>query len=252
MKTSNNSILITGGATGIGYALAVSFLNSGNNVLICGRRESRLQEAKDKNPGLLTFVCDITKEKDRQALFDYVKKDFSSMNVLINNAGIQRNVNLTEGLDDLLNGEDEINVNLEAPIHLTLLFMSFLKNQNDPYIINVSSGLGFIPAVSMPIYSATKAALHSFSKSLRQQLINAKTNINVLEIIPPAVESELNLESRRKRGAKFDLTSAKYVEGIMPKIIANEDEIGYGFTEQVMNASHGELKERFKAMNSRM
>ena len=204
MKTSNNSILITGGATGIGYALAVSFLKSGNNVLICGRRDSRLHEAKNKNPGLQTFVCDITKEDERQALFKYVEMNFSSMNILINNAGIQRNINLTEGLDDLLNGEDEIKVNLEAPIHLTLLFMSFLKKQNNPYIINVSSGLGFIPAVNMPIYSTTKAGLHYFSTCLRQQLINAKTNVKVLEIIPPAVESELNLERRRKRGAAFD------------------------------------------------
>lgn len=251
MKTSDNYILITGGASGIGYALADAMAKRGNHILVCGRRKDRLLIAKNKNPDLQTFACDITKEKDRLALYDYVKSNFSEMNILVNNAGIQRDVTLTEGLEDLINGEDEIAVNLEAPIHLSLLFMSLLKQKSDSYIINVSSGLGFIPAVNMPIYSATKAGLHAFTKSLRQQLINTKSTVKVIEIIPPAIESELNSEGRKKRGSKFDLLPKDFIEGIMHKILSGENEIGFGFTENVMHASKKELDERFVAMNSR-
>ena len=252
MKLSNISILITGGATGIGYALAQYFLKEGYKVLICGRRKERLVHAKNKSPELETFQCDVTNEKDRHALFEYVKQNFPTMNVLINNAGIQRDVSLTEGLEDLLNGEDEIKVNLEAPIHLTLLFMPFLKQKNNSYIINVSSGLGFIPAVNMPIYSATKAGLHAFTKALRQQCINNKTNVRVIEIIPPAVDTELNPIGRQKRGSSFSTKPEEFVEGILKKLLEDDHEIGFGFTENVMHASHSELNERFKAMNSRM
>ena len=252
MKKSNNSVLITGGASGIGYSLAVAFLKSGNEVLICGRRLKKLTLAKNKNPSLKTFECDITKEEDRFKLMKYVKENFSNMNILINNAGIQRDISLTEGLDELLNGEDEIKVNLEAPIHLSILFTSFLKNKTgDSYIINVSSGLGFIPAVNMPVYSATKAGLHAFTKSLRQQFLNAKLGIKVIEIIPPAVDTELNQEGRAKRGIKFNISADEFVNGIMENLLADKPEIGYGFTEHVLKASKSELDERFKAMNTK-
>lgn len=252
MKSSNNAVLITGGASGIGYSLAKAFIEAGNEVLICGRRKDRLLEAQKKFPNLKILPCDITKEKDRSELVNYVKENFPKMNILINNAGIQRDVNLIDGLDDLLNGEDEIKVNLEAPIHLSLMFVPFLRNQKDSYVINVSSGLGFIPAVNMPIYSTTKAGLHVFTKSLRQQLINSKSDVKVIEIIPPAVVSELNPEGRKKRGSNFGTSSDEFVEAVMKQLFEDKEEIGYGFTEQVMNASKKELDERFIAMNARM
>lgn len=253
MNASNNAVLITGGATGIGYALAESFLKAGNEVLICGRRKDRLLRAQSKYPELKIFQCDVSKEKDRFDLLQYVKAHLPNMNILINNAGIQRDVNLIEGLDDILSGDDEIKINLEAPIHMCLLFIPFLRAQkNQQYIINVSSGLGFIPAVNMPIYSATKAGLHAFTKSLRQQLINSKTNIKVIEVIPPAVDTELNPEGRKKRGSSFGLKSEEFVDAVMKRLIEDKHEIGYGFSEEVMNASKKELDERFMALNARM
>ena len=252
MKSSNNAVLITGGSTGIGFSLAKAFIESGNDVLICGRRKDRLLLAQSKYPDMKILVCDITKEKDRFNLFNYVKEKFPKMNILINNAGIQRDVNLIDGLDDLLNGEDEIKVNLESPIHLCLMFLPFLRDKKDAYVINVSSGLGFIPAVNMPIYGATKSGLHAFTKSLRQQLVNSKSNVKVIEIIPPAVDTELNPEGRKKRGSRFNTSADEFVNAVMEQLYEDKFEIGYGFTDQVMNASKKELDERFIAMNSRI
>ncbi len=251
MNSSNNAVLITGGATGIGFSLAKAFIEAGNDVLICGRRKDRLLLAQSKFPDLKIFSCDVSKEKDRFELFNYVKQNLPNMNILINNAGIQRDVNLIDGLEDLLNGEDEIKVNLEAPIHLCLMFLPFLKEKKNTYVINVSSGLGFVPAVNMPIYSATKAGLHAFTKSLRQQLANSKSDVKVIEIIPPAVDTELNAEGRKKRGAKFNTSADEFVEAVMKQLFEDKHEIGYGFSEQVINATKKELDERFKAMNSR-
>ena len=252
MKSSNNAVLITGGATGIGFALAKVFIESGNQVLICGRRKERLLEAQRKFPEIKILVCDVSKETDQENLFHYVKDKFPDINILINNAGIQRNISLLNGIEDLQNGEDEIKINLEAPIRLSMMFLPYLTQKKDSYLINVSSGLGFVPAVNMPIYSATKAGLHSFTKSLRQQLLNAKSDVKVIEIIPPAVESELNLEERRKRGAKFNTSAEEFVEAVMKELLEDKLEIGYGFTEFVMNASKKEIDERFQTMNSRM
>lgn len=253
MNTSNNAVLITGGATGIGYALAESFIKAGSEVLICGRRKNRLMEVQKKYPKIKIFHCDISKEDDRKKLLEYVEENFPNLNILINNAGIQRDVNLINGLDDLLRGEDELKINLEAPIHMCILFVPFLLNKkSQTYIINVSSGLGFTPAVRMPIYSTTKAGLHVFTKCLRQQLINAKSSMKVIEIIPPAVESELNIEGRKKRGASFGTKADEFVAAVMKQLIEGKEEIGYGFTDQVMNASKKELDERFQSMNARM
>ncbi|MFW9929582.1 MAG: SDR family oxidoreductase [Candidatus Thorarchaeota archaeon] len=250
MKNSGNKVLITGGGTGIGLSLAVSFLEAGNDVLICGRRESRLKEAQEKYPKLDIKVCDVTKESDRKFLYEYVKTKFK-MNILVNNAGIQRDIDLTKGLDDLIHGEDEIIVNLSAPIHLSALFIPLLKETKDSYIINVSSGLGFVPAARMPVYCATKAGLHSFTKSLRQQLL--RTNIKVIEVIPPAVDTELNPEGRKKRGSQsFGVSADEFVSAIMKQILQDVPEIGYGFTEQVLKASKEELEQRFIMMNNRV
>lgn len=250
MKSSGNTILITGGATGIGYALAESFLKSGNNVIICGRRKERLLEAQKHYPELKIFQCDVSKDKDRKALLEYIKSNCNDMNILINNAGIQRDIDLTKGEQDLITGENEIAINLEAPIHLSAIFVPFLSTKKDPYIINVSSGLGFVPSARMPVYSATKAAVHAFSMSLRQQLL--KTSIKVIEIVPPGVDSELNKEGRAKRGGyTAGLSSKDFVSAIIDKIYKDELEIGYGFTEPFKTASREELDKRFQMMNSR-
>lgn len=196
MNIEGNTILITGGATGIGFALAEAFVKN-NEVIICGRRENKLKEAKDKIPELHTIKCDISKELWREMLYKEISSNFKDINILVNNAGIQRNVDFKKGIVDLLDEEDEITTNFIAPIYLTQQFIpDFLMKESA--IINVSSGLAFVPISFMPIYCATKAALHSYSLSLRHQLKN--TSIKVFEVIPPMVDTDLSKGRREERG----------------------------------------------------
>jgi len=197
MKITGNTILITGGATGIGLALAEAFIREGNQVIICGRREKTLQEAKSNLPSLHVRVCDVSKESERESLFQWVTTNFPSFNLLINNAGIQKEVDFRKGAVDLSGDEDEIDINLKAPIHLSQMFIPRLLQQRESAIVNITSGLAFTPLAVVPIYCATKAGLHSFSQSLRHQLRN--TSIKVFEIAPPIVDTELDRCARENR-----------------------------------------------------
>jgi uncharacterized oxidoreductase len=198
MRTKGNTVLITGGATGIGLSLAEEFVNANNEVIICGRRIQKLKDAKQKLPRIHTRVCDLSKEDDRASLHEWASATFPKLNILVNNAGIQRMIDFRQGPSELINGEDEVGINLVAPIRLSAYFIPQLANQKEAAIINVSSGLGFIPLSIMPVYCATKAALHSFSLSLRHQL--RSTAIKVFEVIPPTTDTELDHGARGKRG----------------------------------------------------
>ncbi len=250
MEISGNTVLVTGGATGIGYAFAESFLTAGSEVIICGRREGRLLEAQKKHPGLHIRACDVADEADRRTLVEWVTTKFSDLNVLVNNAGIQRDVDFTKGAGEFLAGENEIKINLEAPIILSGMLIPYLAGKKGAAIINVSSGLGFVPAARMPVYSATKAALHAFSMALRHQL--SKIGIKVFEVVPPGVDTELNPEGRAKRGNyKAGLTPEEFVAAVMLGLKNDVFEIGYGMTEGSIKASRAELDESFRRMNSR-
>ena len=250
MKTTGNTVLITGGATGIGYAMAEAFLAQGSQVIICGRREGRLREAKGKHPDLQTFTCDVATEAGRKALVDWATSHFKGLNVLVNNAGIQRDIDFTKGIDDFKAGPNEITINLEAPILLSGMLVPHLAGKPEAAIVNVSSGLGFVPAARTPVYSATKSGLHAFSMALRHQL--QKAGIKVFEVIPPAVDTELNPEGRARRGGfKVDLKPAEFVAAVMKGLASDTYEIGYGTTELSIKASRQELDESFRQMNSR-
>jgi uncharacterized oxidoreductase len=209
MKINNNTILITGGATGIGLALAKQFIANNNTVIVCGRRQEKLDEAKEILPSLVTINCDISKIEQRRELFKTCLEKYADLNILINNAGIQREIDFRKGEEDYLNGDSEIEINLEATFHLTALFTPHLLKQKESAIINVSSGLGIVPLVIVPIYSATKAALHSFSISLRKQLED--TTVKVFEILPPIVDTDLDRGARDKRGQTDKGISAEKV-----------------------------------------
>jgi len=250
MDISGNTILITGGATGIGYAIAESFLEAGNEVIICGRREERLLEAQKKHPEFHIKVCNVDEEADRRILVEWISANFSNLNILVNNAGVQRDIDFTKGISEFLSGENEIRINLEAPIVLSGLFIPYLTGKKEAAIINVSSGLGFIPAARMPVYSASKAGIHAFSMALRQQLL--KSGIKVFEVVPPAVETELNPEGRAKRGNfKVDLMPDEFVAAVMKGFKNNIFEIGYGMTAGLIKASREELDKSFQQMNLR-
>jgi uncharacterized oxidoreductase len=244
MKLSSNTILITGGGSGIGYGLAERFLKAGSRVIICGRDIIKLAEVKIKYPEVYTVRCDISSEKERIYLRREILDVFPDLNVLVNNAGIQQRINITEEPEwDLI--KKELEINLLAQIHLTALFIPHLKKAVDPAIMNVTSGLSFAPLASVPVYSTSKAGFHSFTLSLRHQLAN--TNIKVIEIIPPAVQTDLGGKGLHDFGTPLNEFSDAVIKGLEK----GKEEISYGFSANSSRASREELDEIFKRMNSR-
>jgi uncharacterized oxidoreductase len=243
MELAANTVLVTGGASGIGLALAERFLRAGSEVILCGRREEKLREAQAAHPGMKIRVCDVALEAERLALLDWAVRELPRLNVLVNNAGIQRRVQLTEP-EEWEDARQEIAINLEAPIHLSTLFVSHLSKQERPAILNVTSGLAFVPLASVPIYSATKAALHSFTLSLRHQL--AATPIQVIEIVPPAVNTDLGGPGLHTFGVPVD----EFAEAVMARLREGDLEIPYGFAAQSSRASREGLDVMFQRMNA--
>lgn len=194
MKLSERTVLITGGASGIGLAMAAELLARGNVVVVAGRSAGKLAQAKAQHPGLHTRACDVTREAARRELIDGVARDFPGFDVLINNAGVMGNWVLTDGEDDpdaaAAAIESEVATNLTAPMRLSALALPHLRARPAAAIVNVTSGIAFAPVADAPVYSATKAALHSFTKSLRHQL--AGTPVRVYELAPPTVESDMS------------------------------------------------------------
>lgn len=245
MNLAGNTVLITGGASGIGFALAERFVQAGSTVIVCGRRADKLTEAQQKLPGLHTRVCNIAVAAERVALLAWVRSEFPTVNVLVNNAGIQNRISLATDTESWETRQQEISINVDAPIHLSMLFINHLREQPDSAIINVTSGLAFAPAAFAPIYSATKAALHSFTLSLRHQLKD--THISVLEIIPPAVNTDLGGPGLHTFGVPVDA----FADSVMERLASGEIEVGYGTSEKNRLASRAELDAVFEQMNNR-
>jgi uncharacterized oxidoreductase len=229
MKLNGNAILITGGATGIGFALAEAFVKTGSEVIICARTEENLNQAKERLPQLHIKMCDISKEADCEELYTWATENFKDLNILINNAGIQRMIDFKKGTEDLLryraiDGEDEIGVNFRSLVYLTALFTPHLMKQKEAAIMNVSSGLAFRPMPMLPVYSATKAAVHTFSIALRHQLEG--TSVKVFELIPPMVDTNLDKGARKARGQTyFGITTDELVQSAMKAFETDEYEI---------------------------
>jgi len=189
MKATDNTILITGGSNGIGLELATQFLKLGNTVIITGRNLSRLNEVKKKFPDLTVFQSDAGNPADIKSLYENISKQFPGLNVLINNAGIMRKLNLHDTTMDLENINQEIAINLSGPVRMVNQFLPLLKKQQQAAIMNVSSGLAFVPFPISPVYSATKAGVHFYTQTLRIQLKN--TNVKVFELAPPLTNTDL-------------------------------------------------------------
>lgn len=202
MKMNSNTILITGGTSGIGFELATQLLRLGNTVIITGRDQSKLDLAKKKLPNVHTFQCDVSDPKSITDLFEKVTSQFSELNFLINNAGIMSKLNFLAKEVDLEDISREIEINLSGSIRMVKQFLPHLKAKKSAAIMNVSSALAFVPFPIFPVYCATKAGIHSFTQSLRIQLKN--TNIKVFELAPPAVQTPLieTLDSDDFEGVK--------------------------------------------------
>lgn len=243
MNLSGNTILVTGGASGIGLALAKRFLEHGNEVIICGRREDKLSEAKARLPQVITHACDVGEARSREDLAKWVIERFPNINMLVNNAGIQRRIDLTKSEGWPLT-KSEIEINLEAPIHLTQLFYPHFTTRGSAAIFNVTSGLSFMPLANVPVYCATKAALHSFTLSLRWQL--KETHVKVVEVIPPAVDTDLQAPGLHTFGANVD----EFADHVFNELENGSIEIAYGSAQTASQASRETLDEIYQNMNS--
>src|SRR6266487_4391385 len=191
MNLRNRTILVTGGSAGIGLAFALKFVELGNEVIVTGRRQAVLDEVKAKYPKLHTIQSDAANPAQISALAARVKADFPKLDVLMNNAGIMIHKNLKAPAADLAGLMTEVNINVGGVIGMTSAFIDILT-ANKGTLINVSSALAFVPLPSAPIYSASKAAIHSYTQSLRFQL--EETGIEVIELMPPAVKTDLTAD----------------------------------------------------------
>lgn len=191
MRLTDRTILITGGSAGIGLAFALKFLELGNEVIVTGRRQAVLDEVKSLHPGLHTIQSDIADPRQIAALAARVKADFPALDVLMNNAGVGAAMNLKTPANDLATLTSEVDINLGGVIRMTSALIDILTT-NRGTIINVSSGLAFVPLPSNAIYSATKAAVHSYTQSLRFQL--ETSGVEVIELMPPAVRTDMTDE----------------------------------------------------------
>ena len=239
MQISNNKILITGGASGIGLGLTERFIKEGNTVIVCGRRADVLKEVAAKHPTVITKVCDLSVESERVELFNWVKANHSDLTVLVNNAGIQKWVNVSDA-DFFKHAKEEIITNIEAPLHLTSLFVH-LKSLKT--IMNVTSGLAFAPLAKVSVYSATKAFFRSFTLSLRH-LLKSK-NIEVIEIIPPALNTDLGGKGLHDAAPPV----SEFITTIFEQLKEGKTELTFASSGTRANASAEELKKYFDMMN---
>ena len=239
MKLSNNKILVTGGASGIGLGLTERFLQENNTVIICGRRADVLKEVSDKHPSIITKVCDLSIETERMALYNWVLTNHPDLNMLVNNAGIQNWMNISD-TDFYSKAVTEINTNVLAPIHLTSLFIN-LKSLNT--VMNVTSGLAFVQLTKVPVYCATKAFFHSFSISLKHLL--KEKNIAVIEIIPPALNTDLGGKGLHDTQPPV----SDFINSIFQQMKDGKTELTFGFSEIMAKSNPEELQTVFNRMN---
>jgi uncharacterized oxidoreductase len=216
MKLEKRTILITGGTSGIGLELAKQLLQRRNTVIVTGRNQERLDTANRELTGVHTFKSDVSDPNEIAALHDSVIAQFPALDTLINNAGIMRSLNLNQDRD-LNDVTREIEINLSGPVRMIQQFLPHLKTRKGALIVNVSSGLAFIPFPLSPVYCATKAAIHSFTQSLRVQIDGM--GITVIELAPPAVETpllrgEFAEEMKGEKGMDVKILAKQAIAGI--------------------------------------
>jgi uncharacterized oxidoreductase len=216
MKLENRTILITGGSSGIGLALAKQLLPRGNVIIITGREQEKLDAAQRMHPSVHALKSDVSDPAAIKALHDTVLTQFPALDTIFNNAGIMRNLDLNQERS-LADVTREIDINLSGPVRMVQQFLPHLKTRKDALIVNVSSGLAFVPMQISPVYCAAKAAIHSYTQSLRAQL--AGTSVTVIELAPPGVETplfrgEFAEEMRGQKGMDVAVLARRAIAGI--------------------------------------
>ncbi|MBN7807138.1 SDR family oxidoreductase [Agrobacterium rosae] len=219
MNVTGNTILITGGGTGIGRALAEAFHALGNKVIISGRREAVLKEVTAANPGMAWTTMDATDAEGIRTFADKLISDHPDLNAVINNAGIMKNEDIKAAPDYLETAEETITTNLLAPIRLTAALLPHFLKKPKAAVLTVSSGLAFVPMVATPTYSATKSAIHGYSMAIREQLKG--TSVDVIEIVPPYVQTTLQGDHQATDERAMPLEA--YISEVMD-ILTNQPE----------------------------
>jgi uncharacterized oxidoreductase len=250
LDVAGNTVLITGGGTGIGLALAEEFVSAGSEVIVCGRRKSKLGSAKRKLPAIHTRQCDVSVESERRSLLRWTTERFPRLNVLVNSAGIQRQMNFTSPRVSrpLSPRDDEVTINLAAQIRLCSLFTPKLLRRKKAAIVNISSGLAFVPIATMPVYCATKAAIHSFTVSLRHQLRG--TSVQVFEAVPPTTDTELDRSfAGEQEEAYRGISPREVAAAIMEGLKGDKEEIIIGEARGLYEASLRNPQAIFNQLN---
>lgn len=241
MQLNANKVLITGGATGIGYELTKMFLSAGSKVLICGRRQSLLEELKRQHPEVDYLVADLSLKSERIRLIEWIRTSHADLNVVVNNAGVQERMAVSDE-DFWERASREVDLNLKGPIHLCSALLPVIEKNPNPVIINVTSGLAFVPMSGAPVYCSTKAALHSFTRSLRHLVRN---RVEVIEVIPPAVNTDLGGPGLHTQGVPLD----EFGTTVREHLINGDPEITHGFSFGIVKAGPEELAKIFQRMN---
>lgn len=239
------TILITGGSAGIGFEMARLFSEQGHRVIITGRNEARLQEAAAKLNNVIPFVCDVTLESDVNELVKKINADYSNLSLLINNAGSAFTYRLYPGANAFEKASQEIMTNYLSIISLTEKLLPLLAMQPEAAVVNVSSIVSFVPGINIPTYSASKAALHSYTQSLRLTLAQA-TNIKVYELMPPLVNTEFSKEI----GGENGIPPQEVAQALLDGLVRRDYEIHVGNTAQMYEFSRQSPEEALIAMNA--
>ncbi len=259
MKLKDSTILITGGTSGIGLTLVKQLTEQGANIIVTGRNIDALNETQKQFPKVHAFQSDVSKPKDIEQLYTQVTQQFPQLNILINNAGLMRLIDLQDATLDLENINSEIVTNLSGTIQMVHQFLPHLKKQRSSAIINVSSAIAFLPYSSAPIYSATKAGVHAYTQALRLQLED--TNVNVFELIPPGVNTNLQNDWVVQPNPRMMMSADKLVKIVIKKLLKDRQELKptmVGVIKAVsriapqllLRFGHGEFK-KFKALNKK-
>ena len=209
MLVTGHTVLITGGSRGIGFAMAKALTGLGNKVVITGKNEDNLHKAKQLLPKVDTLVCDLSSPLAIIELVARVRIEYPELNMLINNAGVQYNYSFKENESFTERVDKEIQVNLNAPVQLCARLLPLISRNSSASVVNISSGLGLVPKASAPVYCATKAGIHIFTKALRYQM----TDVKVFEVIPPLVATDMTT-GRGKDKMSPDRLAEQFIQGL--------------------------------------
>ncbi len=247
MNQSKQKVLITGGGSGIGLSLAQKFMEHGNTVIVTGRNLAKLEKVKTDFPQIHIYQSDVTKEEDVKSLVDQIQTEFGGIDVLVNNAGIMLLLDTANENNDLQKQFEEIEINYHAPIRMLYYFLPQLKKSKSATLINVSSGLAYVPFAQAPVYSGTKAAVHLWTQAIRPQL--KPHNIKVVELLPPVVDTKLSKDADLKDDNLKPMPPEKLAELFWKDYTNGKEEITPGLSKQLKLMSRLAPKFIFKQLN---